>query len=484
LKNDNLREKAVSGAKWTGGGIAYTTVINLLTTAVLAHLLSPSDFGLMGMMTVVVGLISIFADVGVSNAIICHQDATREELSSLYWLNFLVGIGLFFIVFLLRPLAVAFFSEPRLSIYLPWLAVSFLVIPAGQQFGVLLRRELRFRVLTKINILSVSVSAAGAVAMALCGLGVWSLVFRAVVETAVSAVALLVVGLRTKWFPWLYPSLGVVKRYLSFGLFQMGERLLNYTYISAGHVIIGRLLGVEALGYYSLAYGLIGVPVSKINPIIAQVAFPTFARMQSDDEQLRRVYLKMLKYVSICSFPVMAGMFVVAPLLIPLVYGPKWLPAVPVFEILCVVGALRTLGHPTGSLLMAKGRADISFYWFIVAVFVMLSANIIGSRWGVVGVAWSIVLSTLVLWPGDFLLRWYLIKVGIIEYFNSLKIPATASGIMMICIWSTGFFWDKMDSMWRLAFEIILGAGVYFLLILLIAKPFWFEFKQTIFSRG
>ncbi len=484
MEHANLKYQAVSGAKWSGVSIAYITLVNFVTTAILARLLSPSDFGLLGMMIVVIGLIGFLADAGVSNAIIYHQDATREELSSLYWLNFLAGIGLFIIILLFRPLAVALFKEPRLSTYLPWLATSFLVMPIGQQFGILLRKDLRFKTLTKIDVASTTISSVTAIAIALSGFGIWSLVFRAVIGSTIGAFALLAVGVRNKWLPRLYFSLSSIKRYLKFGFFQMGQRFLNHVSSNIDYIIIGRFLGVEALGFYSLAYGLITLPLSKINPIITRVAFPIFAKIQCDDERLRNGYLKMLKYISTCSFPLMAGMFVVAPLFIPVVYGAKWLPTVPVLQILCMIGALKSLGNPIGSLLMAKGRADISFYWFILAAFIMFTANIIGIKWGVVGVAWSVFIATLILWPGDFYLRWFLVRMRVIEYFDSFKIPAIASGLMIIFLWSTSFLWNQMNDIISLVFQIIVGATFYFVMIWIIGRPLCLELKDTVFSRG
>ncbi len=483
MEHDDLKLQAVSGAKWSGASIAYTTVVNLVTTAILARLLSPSDFGLLGMMTVVIGLVGFLADAGVSNAIIYHQDATTEELSSLYWLNFLVGAAIFILILLSRPLAVAFFKEPRLSTYLPWLATSFLIMPIGQQFGVLLRKDLRFRTLTKIDIISTSISSITAIAIALLGFGLWSLVFRAVVGSASGALALFVVGLRHKWLPKFYFSLRSIRKYIGFGLFQIGERLIRYVASNMDYLVIGRFLGAEALGFYALANGLISLPLSKVNPLFTRVAFPVFAKVQSDDTRLRNGYLKMLRYISTLSFPLMAGMLIVAPLFIPIVYGPKWLPSVPVVQILCLVGIYKSLTNPLGSLLLAKGRADIGLYWNMGALVVMCVGVLLGVRLGIVGVALGTLAAVCVLWPGTLFLLSYLVNMKATDYLKGVKIATLASLVMMVAVYFIGLMGNQINNTFCLVFQITIGAGFYIVLTWMMARPLCLELKEAILRR-
>lgn len=480
-----MKYQAARGAGWSAISIAYTTLVQFVATVVLARFLAPSDFGLLGMMMAAVGLVGFFSDAGVSNAIIYHQDATKEELSSLYWLSLLVGGGLFAVVVFSCPLAVTFFKEPRLAKYLPWLATSLVIVPIGQQFGVLLRKDLRFKTLTKISIVSATVSSITAIVLALMGLGIWSLVIRHVVGACVTSVVLLAVGIRNEWFHGLYFSPDSLKRYVSFGLFQMGERFVNYLYANVDYLVIGRYLGAQALGYYSLAYGLVTLPILKINPMVTSVAFPAFAKMQLDDEKIRRAYLKMVKYISTCSFPLMGGMLMVAHLFIPVVYGPTWVPAVPVLQILCVVGTLKSLGNPIGSLLLAKGRPDIGLYSNVLAFGIMAIANLTGVKWGILGVAWSTVMvAILLLWPVDFWLRWYLVRMKVTEYFASLRVSSAALGMMMVLLWCSMPLWSEMNDMAGLVLSIVAGGGFYLLVIWIIGKPMLLELKEAVFSRG
>ena len=455
-----------------------------MTTAILARLLTPSDFGLLSMMIVVTGLVGFLADAGISNAIIHRQDATREELSTLYWLSFIAGAAIFIIVLLSCPLAVIYFKEPQLSTYLPVLGINFLILPIGQQFAVLLRKELRFKTLTKIEVTAISAASGVAIVVAVFGFGVWSLVFRPIVATTVQAIALLAFARQHHWLPGFHFSLKRVRSYVGFGLFQMGERLVNYFSSNVDYIIIGRFLGTEALGLYSLAYGLITVPLNKINPVVTNVAFPTFARIQYDNVRLQAGYLKILRYISTCTFPILAGMFVVAPLFVPIVYGSNWAPAVPVLQILCLIGILYSLGNPIGSLLLAKGRADLGFYFNLFKVMIMAAANFIGVRWGIIGVAWSSLAAiAIVMWPLEFYLRWHVIRMKVSDYLQSFKIPAMVSGFMLILLLSMKFVWNEMSNVSSLVSQIVAGGVFYCLVTWIIARRFCRELISSFFVR-
>jgi len=332
---------------------------------------------------------------------------------------------------------------------------------------------------------SVTISSVTAIVMAVSGFGIWSLVFRSVVLSTSTTLMYLYMAVQHKWLPRFCLRIREVKQHLRFGVFQVGSRFLVYLYSNMDYMIIGRFLGVDALGFYTLAWNLMNLPTAKINPVITRVAFPTFAIIQHDDERVRRGYLKIIRYVSAYSFPVMAGLFIVAPLFIPVVYGAKWQQAVPVLQVLCLVGALRSIANPFGSLLLAKGRADLQFYWMVFASIVLIFACLISVKWGIVGVAYGVLtISFLVLWPVDFYMRWYLIRMKVKEYFSSLKVSATASAIMMASVWCVGSVSNQMNSLSSLIIQIIVGATIYSLITWIIARPFCLEVKDTLLRGG
>lgn len=427
---EELRSQAVSGVKWNGVSVGFVTGLSFITTAILARLLSPSDFGMMGMIMVVIGFAQAFSDMGLSNAIIQRQDVPENHLSSFFWVNIIMGMLIFACVLLIRPLAVTYFKQPGLSRYLFVSSALFIIMPFGQLFSTLLTKELKFRTLAKLEIAGSLVYSIFSIALALSEFGVLSLILGQLIRSVFDVGARFFV-FRNTWWPKLHFNIKEIRSYLSFGAFQMGERTLNYLSANVDYIIIGRILGPASLGYYTIAYNLMLTPLTKINPVLTRVAFPTFSRVQNDNFKIRQGYCKIIKYISLLSFPMLAGMFVVAPEFIRLVYGEKWEASIGVFQILCVVGAFKSLGNPVGSILLAKGRADIGFFWNLFAVAMVIGAVIVGVNWGIAGVAVAILVLQL---PFFFIIQPIvnrLIELRFRDYFAAIQDPFICSVIML-----------------------------------------------------
>lgn len=480
----NLKQQAVSGVKWTGISRAFSALLQFGTTAVLAHLLDPSDFGLMAMILVVSGFVRAFADAGISNALIYRQDATDEQLSSLYWLNVIAGVTMCLIVLAARPLIVAYYREPRISVYLSVVAVQFVISALGQQFKMLVQKELRFRTLSAIEITASGIASVSAMSTAILGWGVWSLVLHSIILASMTSLMCISWAARSGKLPGLHFRRADLHGFVGFGLCQMGERSINYLSANVDNLIIGRFLGAEALGYYSLAYQLISFPRARFNPIITQVAFPVFSKVQHDNGVLRRAYLRVVSYVATFAFPTLAGMFVVAPLFVQVVYGKAWLPAVAVIRILCIVGAVKAQGNPIGSLLLSKGRADIGFYWNLFVVVAMSIANWIGARWGIEGVAWStLVVVAFISFPASFYLRWLVVRMQMLPYLSSLKVPLIGSVLMIATLWALSPIWNQLSQVASLLCQVSGGALIYALAVWLMDRPLYLEIRQAVFNR-
>jgi len=461
------------------------TALQFITLAVLAHLLSPSDFGLMGMLMVVIGFARAFADMGISNAIIHRQDATKDQLSSLYWLNITAGIIVFFVVCASAPLVVRFYHESRLYNLLYLTAVIFLITPFGQQFQIIMQKELRFNKLAKIDIATSIVNSAVAIVLAFSGFGVYSLIWGQLAGTTTRVFMLLGTGLRN-WGPGFHFSRRDLKGYLSFGLFQMGERSINYLNSNLDYLLIGSMLGAKSLGYYTLAYNLIIRPSSLINPVITKVAFPVFSRMQNDTAKLKRGYLKVLQLLSTVNFPMMAGLAVVAPIAVPVIFGEKWLPSIILIQILAIVGLLRSTGNSVGSLMLAKGRADLGFKWNLLRTIIQIPGLYLGAKHGgMIGIA----ITYAVLQCIFFLLN-YLVLIRILlgpclrEYIQSMWPSLWMSGIMAAVVLFSMVFLQNLPDLFILIIQILCGTAVYLGLMIYSQKMLVFEIKDMIWNKS
>lgn len=459
----SLTLKAASGTKWNGLALGSRAVLQMGTLAVLGRLLTPADFGLMGMATVVTGFVQALDDLGVTNAMIHKQSVTRQQLSSLYWFNVAFGCATCLLVWGLTPLAVAYYREPALGPVLGWSAVALLVSACSEQFNGLLRRDLRFRTRSLIQMLNSVCYSLAAIALALVGCRVMSLVWANLIGLGVSLGVVLVVAARSHWLPLAHFHPGDLRGFLRFGMYQTAGRALQYLSRNIDYLIIGRLLGAGSLGYYTLAYNLMRLPMGYINPLITTVAFPVFARVRNDTDVLRQGYIKLLRYLGSASLPVMAGMFAVAPVLVPVVYGPQWLPAVPTVRIFCLLGAILSLTAPLESLLLAKGKPNWMFYMSLLSIPGYGISNWIGARWGIAGVATSsVVFALAVLLPLEFYLRWRLTAMNLRDYWHALQNALVATAVLVAVVLPLPTLLSRLGSQAaRLFLVVIIGVFIY-----------------------
>jgi O-antigen/teichoic acid export membrane protein len=344
----------------------------------------------MALVMVVIGFSQAFLDMGISNAIIHKQVITHRQLSTLYWVNVLAGFVLFAIICAVAPLVASFYHEPELTLLTILVGVTFLIQPFGQQFMVLWQKEMRFAEMAKIDIINKLVSLAVSVWFAYDGHGVYALVYGTIAGTVIQTLQFMILGLREHKPSFIF-RVAEIKEFMSFGAYQMGERTINYFNSQIDTILIGKLLGAEALGIYSIAKQLIMRPAQIFNPIITKVTFPMMAKIQDDTERLKNIYLKTIHYLSSVNFPIYALMIVLAPELVMVLFGDRWMDAVPIVQILSIYGALRSTGNPIGSLLLAKGRAKLGFYWNLGLFFYVPLGVYVSSQWGLIGVSWGLV---------------------------------------------------------------------------------------------
>lgn len=480
----SLKEKAVSGIKWSSVSTGSMALLQFLSLAVFSRVLSPTDFGLMGMATVVMGFGSTFADMGISNAIIHRRDATTDQLSSIYWLNIFVGVVIFCIVCLSAPLIIRFYQEPRLKDILYFTAVTFLIIPFGQPFQILLEKELKFDRLAKMEIVATVISFTVAMATALSGGGVYALVWGQLTASFAKTAMLLAVGWR-QWHPAFHFSTYNLKGYISFGLYQMGERTINYFNSNLDYLLIGSMLGAKPLGYYTLAYSMIIKPSSMINPVITRVAFPVFSEIQMDTEKIKRGYLKVLQLLSIANFPVMAGLAAVAPIAVPVVFGEQWNPSIPLIQVLTIVGLLRSTGNPVGSLMLAKGRADLGFAWNLGLIVTQIPGLYIGARLGGalgVALAFALLMALYSIFNYSILIR-KLIGSCLGDYVQSMWPSFWMSLVMAGTVVVAGVLFRETSVHLAFAVQILCGVAMYFGLMLRTQKELMVEVRSLVLKK-
>ncbi|WP_226682035.1 teichuronic acid biosynthesis protein TuaB [Sutcliffiella horikoshii] len=459
-----ITKQILTGAKWTGISTVIITVIQVVQFALLGNLLSKEQFGIVGMITTVVIFTQILLDMGFSAAIIQKEKVTNEQLSTLYWLNIIVGIVLFVLLYFTSPFIAGFYNQDELIPLIKVLGIMFLIAPIGQQFQYLLQKDLNFNLLSKIEVLANVASFFSLVALVFFIQELYAYVISQVFLHSLKGILFFVVYSK-KWKPSFIFNFASIKELMSFGIFQLMSRLVNRIGANIDYILIGRFLGAEALGIYSLAYQVVTIPVQKINPIITRVAFPVFSRSQSDNALLSEGFLNVTKILALVSLPLLLGLIAISDVFIEVFFGERWLVAAPILSILAIVGILRVLMNPNGSVILAKGKANIAFYWDFGVMLLYGFTMYYATKYDIYVVAWTYVITSFI---NFFIGRWLLkrlIDLHLGEYIKTLMKPLFVTGLMagivyFLKIWLYATDW--LTTPFIMVITVTVGGLIYF----------------------
>ncbi|MBK0002095.1 MOP flippase family protein [Erwinia sp. S38] len=481
----SLRDKTVKGAKWSAISTIANIGLNFLQMTLLARLLEPHQFGLLAIAMVVIIIADTISDFGISNSIIQRKSITQIELSTLYWINILIGLAVFLFVFFSSKYISSCLNQIDLQQLIETLAFAFIIIPHGQQFRALLQKELEFSKIGLIETVSTlvgfSVTIISALIYPFAITAMWGYLFAAVVRTILFSY----VG-RKEYSPRLIFKIKSVSSNLKFGLYLTADSLVNQLNSNLATFILSRTLGAIVAGGYNLAYNVAVVPPTRLNPIITRVLFPAFSKIQDDKEKLKEVFYKLLSLVGLLNFPALLGLMVVSESFVVLVFGEKWRFITPILQVLCVIGLLRSIGNPIGSLLMAKARVDISFKFNVFKMFLFVPSIWIGAYYfGGVGAALGFLIVQVI---NTFLSYFILIKPVLgpsyRAYVNSIWLPMKLTLPMVVLTWLLGAYEPfDMSLIARLIFQILTGLMVFAVTLLFSTHPFIVEIKKQIFKN-
>lgn len=361
-----LKDRTISGAKWNTIATANNAVVQMLKLFVLARLLTKADFGLVAIATMVIGFTDIFANMGFSVGIIHKKEITREEYSSVFWVNLIVSTLLFGIICLITPLLSIYYNQPQLSTIIPLLGLQLIITAFGKIFQTLRTKELDFKFISIVNMTGVYAGAIFTVVTALVGWGVYSLVFGMLLQTAVIYGIYAIAGLRNNGILF-HCNLREIGGMIKIGGYQVGSQVLDYCSAKVDIFLIGRFFGMEVLGIYNLGKDLV-MKIMVINPIITSVATPAFAKIQENVPLMRSIYSKILNFLSTLNFPIFAIFFIFADTVTFFLYGEKMMEVAFFVRLFSVWGLFHSVGNPAGILMVSLGRTDVSFRWTAIRV--------------------------------------------------------------------------------------------------------------------
>ena len=380
----DLKEKAIRGGLSRISAQAVNFVLRLGSLMVLARLLDPKDFGLVGMVTAFTGVLTLFRDFGLSSAAIQRTTVTKEQISTLFWINVFVGAMLAIVAVALAPAIASFYHERRLIGITAVLALAFVFNAAGVQHSVPLQRDMRFTALAVINTVGLIVGTAIAIAGAFAGFGYWSLVAMTVTAPLISTIGF---WLTTAWIPGMPRRRTGIRSMMRFGGTLTLNGLVAYVAYNFEKVLIGRFWGVEAIGIYGRAYQLINIPTENLNSAVGEVAFSALSRVKDDLSRFRSYFLKGYSLVLGLTLPITILCAAFARDLILVLLGPKWEAAVPIFRLLAPTIAIFAIINPLGWLLNSLGLVERGLKIALVFAPVMIAGYAAGISYGPKGVA-------------------------------------------------------------------------------------------------
>lgn len=457
----SFRPGAAAGIRWNSLSQYGQQGLLLATTAVLSRLLKPSDFGILSMALVVTRFPLMFNDLGTASGVIQHEAPSDALLSSVFWMNVLFGLLVAVFIFVGAPFAADFYGEPILA---PVLRVlSSLLVFSGPRnvLQALLEREYNFASVARAELAGAALGSAIALSLGFNRQGIWSLVALNVVGPAVASV---LIWTSSRWRPacvMRWSDLRVLARY---GGNLTAFNITNFLSRNADNVIIGRVLGAEALGYYTLAYTLMLYPLKSVSGVIGRGVLPTFARLQHDLALFRDEFEKVAGLAAAFTFPMMFALCAASKPLIVAAFGEKWRPAIPLIMILAPVGMAQSILTFNGVIYQSTGRTDRQFYLELLLMPLVISSFFLGLRWGIVGVAGAYAAMSLALAIPSAHVAYGLIGLSIRQMSTVLVRPlAVGVAVALAIVGLRAALPSTLAPLVSLAIAAAAGAGVYFL---------------------
>lgn len=402
----SLKQKTVSGLIWSFVDTMAGQGITFIVGIILARLLSPREFGLIGMLTVFIAVSESFINSGFSSALIRKKDCTNTDFSTVFYFNLAAGVLFFILLYLSAPAISGFFDEPELTSIIQVMGVVLIIDSLTIIQRTILTKRIDFKLQARISVIASIGSGVVAIAMAFNGFGVWALVAQRLVKQGLNSLFL---WIWNRWKPLLVFSTKSFKELFGFGSKLLISGLINTIYRNVYYLIIGKFFSAQELGYYTKANEFKNLPSQNLNSIISRVTYPVLSTLQDDIPRLRNNYQKLIRSVMFITFILMIGMAAVAEPMIHTLIGAKWEPAIIYLQMLCFVGMMYPLHALNLNMLQVQGRSDLFLKLEIIKKIIAIPTIIIGIFFGIKMMIAGMMVNTLIAyylnsyWSGRFI---------------------------------------------------------------------------------
>lgn len=430
---DSLKNKAVNGVSWSFVDNIANTGVSFLVGIILARLLSPAEFGILGMITIFIAISNSIVDSGFSNALIRKNNATRVDYNTVFYFNLVIGILFYGILYLASPAISKFFNEPKLILVTRVMGSILIINALGIIQRTLLVKQVDFKTQTKVSIIASVSSGLIGIAMAIGGLGVWSLVGQQIARQFLNTLFLWVFS---HWRPVIEFSMQSFKELFAFGSKLLLSGLLDTIYKNIYYIVIGRFYSATQLGQYTRAEQFNTVFSSNLTSIVQRVSYPVLSSIQDEPDRLKTAYSKIIKSTMLITFACMLGLAAAAKPFILILIGEKWITAIGYLQIICFAGMLYPLHAINLNILQVKGRSDIFLKLEIIKKTIAVIPIILGILYGIEFMLWGSVLTSIIAY---FLNSYYsaqLISYSTKEQIKDIAPTFIVSSLVAFIMWA------------------------------------------------
>lgn len=462
---------------WSGIQRFGTMGIGFISNMVLARLLTPDDYGCIGMLAIFMTVSNTFVDGGFGSALIQKKEPTQRDYSTIFWWNLFLSVVLYGVLYIVAPYISQFYRIPLLSSVLRVQGVVLIIHALNIIQSNQLRKRLNFKKLAVVNVVSQLVGVTVAIVSAWYGWGVWALVAQQIVASSMTSLLLWTLN---RWMPDFCFSMESFKQLFGFGSFILCSNLINTFCNNIQGLLIGRFFTPAIMGYYTQAHKLETVASHSFTSIIDQVSYPVLSRFQNDNNALKNAIYKLVSSLVYVSFPLMSLLILEADPIITLVYGEKWIPSIPYFQILCVAGMSATFHGVHYYAVACKGESRDLFIGTVVKrVLALLVLVLCMYIWGVMGLLCGFSLGAWIIAVVNMYLVAKHIGYTIYQQFKDL-LPVIILSIITFCASYFFLFFSTISGYWSYLLTLVLYAGLYIgLSVIFKVKAFQF-LKETI----
>ena len=459
----SLLKTTAKGVVWTTASTVVRSVVSLLQVAILTRFLEKSDFGIVAIATLFLGFTQIFLDLGISAGIMHKQDTTRNQYSSLFWLNIIMGVLLTAFLCAFAPIISRIYSEPDLTKIIILLSFTVFFSSLGSQHRTVQQKKMRFKYISLVEIITSILSMILAVVLAYMKFGVYSLVYANLFSAASSGLIFLGIGLYQDKNISFHFKFSETYDYLKIGVFSIGSQVLDYFSRELDILIVSATLGKDITGLYSLCKKLVVAVYSAVNPILTKVITPVFSVIQKEKERVRQLYYDVVESLALLNMPIYCLIAIFATGILNYLYGDQYIDGAMVLSLIALTYGLNTTGNPVGSLQIAMGRTDAGFYWTIIRIIATSVAIYIGAQFSIIGIALSLFVLIFVIHP----LFWKITIQPLIggNYWDFFKVSILICLIVMISTLPLYLLCHNMTSILPCLLVGVFYAFVYVLIL-------------------